>query len=437
MTEHVDNGDSAFIDDHRRNYALYVLQNRALPAISDSLKPAARRLLWTAKDGKKYKTMTLAGSTMSLHPHGIPDSVCNTLAAPYGNNVPLFKGEGAFGTLINPTAFGASRYTSVKVSDFTNDVMFCDIDLIPMIDNYDSTDTEPKHFLPIVPTVLVNGAEGIAVGFATQILPRSLSDVVDQQINCLSKKKVEEVCPHFEKTNSTAELIGSKWVFKGNYNQIDDDTIVINNIPYGQAHDNVINAIIKLIDKGIVSDYTDNSKDTISIEVQFCEPIQDDKYDILKKLNLLSQFSENINMLDFDHERVINLSFSEIIEQFTKWRLKFYKKRYEKMYKETEKDLQLAKDILLAINKNVGNAARKVVDKQELVELLKQLGVVNVDYVSSLPVYRFTQKEKEKCQENIKRLTDLMKQYEGIIKSESKQISIYKKELTAIRNKYC
>ena len=104
--------DSTYVNDQRREYSLYVLQMRAIPHVADGLKAAARRVLWTARNGKHFKSATLAGATMPIHPHAAPEGAINTLAAPYGNNIPLLKGEGAFGTLLRPTAYGASRYTA-------------------------------------------------------------------------------------------------------------------------------------------------------------------------------------------------------------------------------------------------------------------------------------------------------------------------------------
>jgi len=88
---------SEYVNEQRREYSLYVLQSRAIPSIADGLKAAGRRVLWTAKDGKKHKSATLAGATMPIHPHASPEGAINTLAAPYGNNIPLLHGDGAFG----------------------------------------------------------------------------------------------------------------------------------------------------------------------------------------------------------------------------------------------------------------------------------------------------------------------------------------------------
>ncbi|MGI0077974.1 MAG: DNA gyrase subunit A, partial [Nitrosopumilaceae archaeon] len=214
---------SGYIEQERRDYALYTLQSRAIPALADGLKSAARRVLWIARDGKKYKTTTLAGATMPIHPHGPPEGTINTLAAPYGNNIPLLDGDGTFGTLLNPTACGAGRYTSVKVSKFTEDVIFRDIEIIPMMDNYDGSLQEPIHFLPLIPVVLLNPQEGIAVGFACNILSHAFEDIVASQIQYLRGKKVEDIAPFFTPFRARAlkgepdKNSSTKWLFHGQY----------------------------------------------------------------------------------------------------------------------------------------------------------------------------------------------------------------------------
>ena len=229
---------SEYVNEQRREYSLYVLQMRAIPSIADGLKAAGRRVLWTAKDGKKYKSATLAGATMPIHPHASPEGAINTLAAPYGNNIPLLHGDGAFGTLLNPTAYGAARYTSVKVSEFTKDVVFKDIELVPMQDNYDGTLEEPVHFLPLVPISLLNPSEGIAVGFASNILPRALEDIIDDQIKHLQNQRIKEQWPGFYPTSSVVEHVeGNKWEFFGESEQVNATTLRITQLADGASLD--------------------------------------------------------------------------------------------------------------------------------------------------------------------------------------------------------
>jgi DNA topoisomerase-2 len=208
---------SEYINSQRKDYSLYVLQNRAIPHMADGLKASARRVMWIARDGKKWKSANLAGACMPLHPHAAPEDAVNTLAAHYGNNNALLDGIGSFGTRLEPTEYGASRYTSVKASDFAKDAFYTDIEIIPMKLNYDNTLEEPVHFLPLVPVAFLNPTSGIAIGFACDIFSRSLKDIIDCQIKILQgtipKKEpfvqfIPLKCTAVEKTEDY------RWVFK-------------------------------------------------------------------------------------------------------------------------------------------------------------------------------------------------------------------------------
>lgn len=304
---------SQYIESERREYSLYVLTSRAIPHIADGMKAAARRVLWIARDGKTHKAATLAGATIPIHPHAPPESTINTLAAFYGNNVPLLHGEGAFGTMLKPTAYAAPRYTSVRVSQFTKDVVFADIEIVPMMDNFDMSQKEPKHFIPLVPVALLNPQEGIAVGFACNILPRSLKDVIEHQIAYLAKgTKPKLAVPTFHPTNQTAQTFimdrndKCKWVFKGTFDKTSATQVRVTGLPYGMTHTKYLAKLDNLKDLGTLIDYTDNSRDTYNIELKFKRGtlVKLDDDGILTLLSLISSQSENFNVIDFDGTKV-------------------------------------------------------------------------------------------------------------------------------------
>src|SRR5699024_4739000 len=146
------------------------LTQRAIPSFADGLTNASRRIMWVSKRTGRQKSASLAGATLYLHPHGEPYSVVQTLGAKFLNNYPLLRGSVSWGTLRDPSAIGQPRYTTVEVSNFANDVLFADIDLLEMVPNYDETSEEPRHFLPLLPMPLINHYTGIAVGYAANIL---------------------------------------------------------------------------------------------------------------------------------------------------------------------------------------------------------------------------------------------------------------------------
>lgn len=438
------NKSSNYIDEQRREYSLYTLQSRAIPHAADGLKAAARRVLWTARDGKKHKSATLAGATMPIHPHAAPESTINTLAADFGNNIPLLHGDGAFGTLLEPMAFGASRYTSVTVSDFSKDVLFKDIEIIPMIENYDSSLMEPKHFLPLIPIALLNPSEGIAVGFASTILPRDLADIITAQINHIEGKRIKPILPYFAPINNRASSVtetdtGLAYTFVGSYKELDKTSIHITQLPYDCVHEKFINGLEKLIEVGTVISYDDNSKDVIDVTIKFKRGYlsDTDRETLLKTLGLVARYNENLNVINFDGNTVWNPDPITLIKTFTDWRLEWYKTRYERLRDLIKEDLQRYKDILLAIKKNVGSTARTVKSRNEFKLYLTEIGVVDTDYIADLPIYRFTEEERKKVEEKLDAANAQLGEYVKLLKSEPERRKIYVKELEEIVKKYC
>lgn len=435
---------SPYINKQRRDYALYVMTSRAIPAAADGLKSGGRRVLWTARNGQKWKSASLAGATMPIHPHAMPEGAINTLAAPYGNNIPLFASDCAFGTLLDPTAYGASRYTSVKVSKFTQDVVFRDIEIIPMMENYDGSELEPVHFLPLVPIALLNPSEGIAIGFATNLLPRALDDIINAQLAVLKKsKELGALIPHFTPLDNFAHSMmeterGIAYYFKGEFTTVNATTIVITKIPYGQSHVKVINKLEAEYENGNIVDFTDKSKDKIEIEVKFKKGFLKDKQPdaIIQLLGLNVRHIENFNVLDFTGNAIWNTTPEELITQFTQWRLGWYVNRYERLRDLLMIDIQRYLDILCAIKNNVGGLAKKIQSRAELKEVLLEFGIVYIDYIADLPVYRFTEDERTKIELKLKEAQTLLEYYNGLLSSENKRVKIYINELQEILTNY-
>ncbi len=435
---------SDYINKSRRDYSLYVLQMRAIPSLADGLKAGGRRVLWTAKDGQKYKSAALAGRVMPLHPHAAPEGAINTLAAPYGNNIPLLQGFGAFGTLLRPTAYGASRYTSVRVSQFTKDVVFRDIELIPMVDNYDGTLQEPKHFLPLVPIALLNPTQGIAIGFATNILPRSLNDIIDIQIKFLKgRKRIKDILwPIFDPIDAAAEELEETnngniaYTFHGvvsNYRGT--NSVIVQALPYGLSHEKFIDHLDNLKETGIITEYEDRSKDRYEIEVKFKRGKREDN--VKTQLKLISREVENLTLIDLDGESVLTVDPIEAIRLFTKWRLGWYLHRYKRLHTDLSVQIQKYEDTLLAIEGNIGSTARNLIkSRADLLVFLGESGIVHTDYIANLPVYRFTRDEVKKVENKLEEAQELLKHYKKFIRSEDERKKIYISELREVLKAY-
>lgn len=435
---------SQYINTQRREYSLYVMQQRSIPAATDGLKAGGRRVLWTARQGDKWKSANLAGATMPIHPHSSPEGAINTLAAPYGNNIPLLSGDGAFGTLLNPIGYGASRYTSVKVSQFTKDVVFKDIEIIPMTENYDGTLLEPVHFLPLVPVVLLNPSEGVAVGYSTNILPRDLKDIVNAQLAHLKRKKVEKLIPAFKPTDNISYYQEEQpsgrtaYYFSGSYQQLNSSSLVIRKIPYGQTHEGVIKKLITLLESGTVVDYTDASKNVIEITVKFRRGYLTDRdpNEVLQMLGLIARSIENPTVLNFSGKSVSIIVPETFIAEFTDWRLQWYVNRYVRLKQLLMDDIQRYYDIRTAIQNDVGGLAKRIGTRSDLKTELTSFGIVNIDYIADLPVYRFTIDEFNKNEARIASALKQLKEYEDILSSEERRMKIYITELQEVLNNY-
>lgn len=448
---------SQYVEEEARSYALYTIQFRAIPYLADGVKPGARRVLWCARDGAKYKSATLAGLAVPLHPHAPPEDAVNACTGPYINNIPLFDKFGVFGTLMKPTAHGAARYTSVKASAFAKDAFYTDIEIVPMVPNYDDSEMEPKHFLPLVPMVLLNPTSGIAVGYATDILPRTLKDIIESQLEHLAGKQVTERSPHFTPTHNPAieKIIDQKgvcrWSFHGECKVMNASEVRITKLPYGITHTDFVTNLQSLMDLepvkkngkpdpdyGLIIDYDDHSKNIINIVVKFRRGVLSEitKARIDSLLGIVNNVTENLNVISFNGAKIVSTNYVSIIKNFTNWRLEWYVDRYFRLLELINTDIQKYNDIILAIKKNVAGVSKKTANRTELKEFIAGIGVVHVDYIADLPIYRFTEAEAQKTEE--KRLGALVikKEYEDILADEEKRKAIYIAELKDVLKKY-
>ena len=176
------------IQDDYLSYSLAVIVGRAIPSLTDGLKPVQRRILTAMEwlglkaDGRFMKSARVEGETMGkLHPHSGSYGAMVTLAAPWSNNLPLINGQGNWGTSVDGPA--ASRYTECKLAAFTEECILSNSETWDLADNYDGSLKEPVTLNVKIPLVLLNGQEGIGVGFATKIPPHNLSEICDSVVN--------------------------------------------------------------------------------------------------------------------------------------------------------------------------------------------------------------------------------------------------------------
>jgi len=436
---------SNYLENEHRIFAIYTLQQRAIPYFN-GLKPVQQRILWKTRTQKDFeKVAKLTGMVMSIHPHGdasISEAI-SQMTGPFCNNEPFFDGDGAFGTKIAPTSFGQARYISARQNNFTKDVVFRDWEIVEMIPTYDEKEEEPYLLLPLVPVLLLNGIQGIATGYSTYILPRDLKDLIDRQILHLQGKEIDNPLPYSKPIDNRAvrdDDNPNKYYFFGEVEILDTSKARITKLPFGMSHADLLKKLSKLIEKHKIRDYVDKSRKEIDIVVTFKKSALKGKKPehVIRTLGLYTSATERIVVLEPNNSKTIEeYNAVEFIKDYTDWRLSFYPKRYKRLIKLNEEEIKKLNDIIVAIENDLGKKARDVKNKSELKIICENLGICDTEYISSLPLYRFTIEEYEKTKNRIAELEKEIEEYKKIIADIDLQKRIYIDELKEIRKKYC
>ena len=236
-------------------YASYVILERAVPAIEDGLKPVQRRILHALKemdDGRYNKVANLVGSTMQYHPHGdasITDAIVNM-----GQKELVFDTQGNWGDIRTGDGAAAARYIEVRLSKFGNDVIFND-DTTEWQLSYDGRKREPVTLPVKFPLLLATGAEGIAVGLSTKLMPHNFIELVEASIAHL-KGQPFSLFPDFltggfvDVSNYNDGQRGGKIRVRAKIEELDKKTLVIKDIPFGTTTTSIKDSIIKANDEG-------------------------------------------------------------------------------------------------------------------------------------------------------------------------------------------
>jgi topoisomerase-4 subunit A len=184
----------SLVDVNFLQYASYVIKDRAIPDLADGLKPVQRRILWSLHekdDGKFIKVANISGYCMQYHPHG--DASINDALVTLANKQYLIEGQGNFGNLLTGDSAAAPRYIECRLTELARKELFNDA-LTEFVPSYDGRSKEPVTLPCKIPLLLMLGADGIAVGLATRILPHNFPELLEAQIAILQKKPFR-CCP--------------------------------------------------------------------------------------------------------------------------------------------------------------------------------------------------------------------------------------------------
>lgn len=388
-TEYAELMQKSYID-----YSMSVICARALPDVRDGLKPVQRRVLYAMDElGLNYdkphrKSARIVGDTMGkYHPHG-DSSIYETLVVmsqDFKKGMALVDGHGNFGSIEGDGA-AAMRYTEAKLKKFTQEVYLADLDknVVDFGPNFDETEKEPVVLPVRVPNLLVNGAEGIAVGMTTNIPPHNLGEVTDAVIAWLDasiagKQELSstdlmkyitgpdfptggivinksELPAIYESGNGKIKLRG-KVVFEQAKKKSEKDKLVITEIPYtmiGAGIGKFISDICDLIENKKLNDVTDISNESskegirIVLELKKNADIEKIKNTLYKKTKLEDTFG--VNMLAIVDQKPETLGLKEIIRHHVDFQFNLATRKYTYLLQKDLEQKEIKEGLIKACN---------------------------------------------------------------------------------------
>ncbi|MCR8669151.1 DNA gyrase/topoisomerase IV subunit A [Aestuariibaculum sp. M13] len=266
------------------DYASYVILERAVPAIEDGFKPVQRRIMHSMKDlddGRYNKVANIVGHTMQYHPHG--DASIADAMVQIGQKDLLIDTQGNWGNILTGDGAAASRYIEARLSKFALDVVY-NPKITEWQASYDGRRKEPINLPVMFPLLLAQGAEGIAVGLSTKILPHNFIELIEASIKHLQGKRFT-IVPDFP-TAGIADVSGyndgmrgGKVRVRAKISQLDKNTLVITELPFGTNTSSLIDSILKANEKGKIKikKIEDNTAAQVEILIHLPPGLSPDK----------------------------------------------------------------------------------------------------------------------------------------------------------------
>ena len=326
----------ALMDRNFLSYASYVIRDRAIPALEDGLKPVQRRILYSIQrndDGKFIKVANIVGYCMQFHPHGdasIADALVTLQQKRY-----LIEGQGNFGNIYTGDPAAASRYIECRLTDLARHEIFND-KLTPTIPSYDGRNKEPVTLPSKLPLLLMLGADGIAVGLSTRVLPHNFCELIEAQIAILQGKPFE-LLPDFAQGGLMDASAYAKGTGKVKLRAVIEPkphlagTLVIRELPAGTTTDSLIASVEdaarkKKIRIRSIDDFT---AETVEIEIKLV-PGEDPKKTIAA-LYLFTECEQSISVrpVIIRGDRPVEMDVEEVLRANTLQLLSLLKQELE------------------------------------------------------------------------------------------------------------
>ncbi|MAN26485.1 MULTISPECIES: DNA gyrase/topoisomerase IV subunit A [Mesonia] len=407
------------------DYASYVILERAVPAIEDGFKPVHRRIMQSMKDlddGRYNKVANIVGHTMQYHPHG--DASIGDAMVQVGQKELLIDTQGNWGNILTGDSAAAPRYIEARLSKFALEVLYS-----PKVTewqaSYDGRRKEPINLPVKFPLLLNQGAEGIAVGLSTKILPHNFNELIDASVNHLKGKRFK-IYPDFptagemDISNYNDGLRGGKVRVRAKINQQDKNTLVITEIPYSTTTSTLIESIIKANEKGKIKikHIEDNTAEHVEILIHLPNNISPDKtIDALFAFTNCEISISPLCCVIIDHKPHF-IGVSEILRLSTDHTVELLKKELEIKYDELQEQWHFASLERIFIEKRIyreieeeetWDGVIRAIDeglKPHIAHLKRAVNEEDITRLTEIRIKRISKFDLDKAQQKIEALED-------------------------------
>ncbi|MDR1249803.1 MAG: DNA topoisomerase IV subunit A [Treponema sp.] len=352
-------------------YASYVIKDRAIPDLEDGLKPVQRRILHTLfemDDGKFHKVANVTGACMKYHPHG--DASIGSALVTLANKDLFIDRQGNFGNIYTGDEASAPRYIECRVTSLAKDI-FYNPKLTPMVDSYDGRNKEPVVYPAKIPVALVIGAEGIAVGMSTKILPHNILETLEAEKACLSGKSFQ-LFPDFP-TGGLVDVSdyrdgNGKALVRAKLDTSDPKRIVIRELPFGSTTESMMNSVETAAKAGRIKiqSINDFTTDRVEIEIKLARGVYSEE-----TVNALYAFTEceqsiSVNLLVIKDNYPVVTTVTAIIKSHAKQLVKVLTQELELEKKELQDKLHLRTLERIFVEERIYKAIEKMKTAEEV-----------------------------------------------------------------------
>ena len=453
------------------NYAMYVILDRALPNVGDGLKPVQRRILYAMSElgldaSSKYKksARTVGDVIGKFHPHG--DSAAYEamvlMAQNFSFKYPLVDGQGNWGSQDDPKSFAAMRYTESKLTNFAN-LLISELKLgtVDWQANFDGSLLEPIIFPSKIPSILLNGTSGIAVGMATDIPSHNINEIIDATIKILeepktSLKEILKIIKGPDFSNESPVIINSEELEemyssgRGGFKiqakwQQEKNSIIIDSLPYQASGSKILEQIAEQMQNKklpMVVDLADEGDHEYPVRLVITlKSNRVNADDLMNHLfastDLQKNYRTNMNLISLKGGPKV-FALIDLLKEWLVFRKNTVKRKLEHRLDQVNDRLHILEGLLLIfidIDKVIKIIRKSDEPKKDLIKNFK-LSEIQANAILEIKLRQLAKLEQIKLEDEKKNLTTEQNEIEKVLKSKTRLKTLIKKELNEIKENF-